>query len=313
MSLADCLPPELRAASPTITRIATGLSGAGVHRVESGARTFVLKVSTTDEPLDVWRRRLCVQNSAAVAGLTPPVVHVDEERRAILTDFVVDRSFPAFYGNPHTRHAAIAQLGGMLRRVHDLPLPSGAETTDVRALLARIWSGLESGGEPPAFVGAAVRRLMTEVAPDAGRAPVLSHNDVNPTNLVYDGEKLLLLDWDTAAGNDPFYDLATIALFLRMDDDDARRLLAAHDDAVVTTLPARFCYDRRVAAVLCGTMFLHLARQSGRPSPAGDDTLDSVLSLGELYRGMRAGSVDPSTGEGQWAFGLALLKESVAL
>jgi aminoglycoside phosphotransferase (APT) family kinase protein len=313
VSLADCLPPELRAASPTITRIATGLSGAGVHRVESGARTFVLKVSTANEPLDVWRRRLSIQKSAAIAGLAPPVVHVDEERRAIVSDFVVDQSFPAFYGNPRTRHAAIAQLGAMLRRVHELPLPPGGESTDARALLQRIWFRLESAGEPPAFAGDAVRRIMTDAPPDAGRAPVLSHNDVNPTNLVYDGENLLLLDWDTAATNDPFFDLATIALFLRMDDDDARRLLAAHDEAAVTTLPARFCYDRRVAAVLCGTMFLHLARQRGRASQLGGDTLDSALSLGEFYRRMGAGAIDPATGEGQWTFGLALLKESVAL
>jgi thiamine kinase-like enzyme len=42
----------------------------------------------------------------------------------------------------------------------------------------------------------------------------LSHDDVNPTNLVYDGNRLLLLDWDNAGKNEPMYDLATISVFV---------------------------------------------------------------------------------------------------
>jgi thiamine kinase-like enzyme len=64
---------------------------------------------------------------------------------------------------------------------------------------------------------------ITRIAAGLSGAGV-SHNDVNPTNLVYDGENLLLLDWDTAGSNDPFYDLAAISVYLCMDDDSL-----AHD------------------------------------------------------------------------------------
>jgi hypothetical protein len=37
-----------------------------------------------------------------------------------------------------------------------------------------------------------------------------------------------------------------------------------------------------------------------------------VLSLAELYQRLRAGSLDVRTAEGQWSFGLALLKETFA-
>jgi aminoglycoside phosphotransferase (APT) family kinase protein len=313
MSLEACLPPDLQGPTTTITRIAAGLSGAGVYRVEAAGQTFVLKVSSESEPLAGWSGRLHIQRLAANAGLAPRVIHADEARRAVVTAFVVDRSFPAYYGDPRTQEAALVQLGRMMRRVHELPLPPEATSRDPREFLAATWPGLEASVTVPTFVGDAVRRMLAEEAPARERAPVLSHNDVNPTNLVYDGENLLLLDWDTAGPNDPLHDLAAIAVFLRMDDRTCLRLLAEHDGAPVSRLPERFTYSRRLVAVLCGTIFLHLASRGGYAGAAGDATLDATLSLGELYQQMRSGALSVATGEGQWRFGLALVKASLAL
>jgi len=312
VSLEDCLPAELRGPDTTITRIAAGLSGAGVYRVEAAGQAFVLKTVGDDVPADAWRRKLHVQRLAADAGLAPRVVHVDEERRAVVSDFVADRSLAAFYGDPRTRDAAISLLGRTVRRVHALPLPADAEAKTPRAFLAEVWSALAAADfAVPAFVRDAARRVLAEEPAASERPAVLSHNDVNPTNLVFDGENLLLVDWDTAGPNDPFFDLAAIAVFLRMDEDTSRALLAAYDGAPVSSLPARFVYDRRVVAVLCGTGFLRLARLGGHAGATGEETVDSAPSLVEFYQRLRTGAVSIATAEGQWAFGLALVKAGV--
>jgi aminoglycoside phosphotransferase (APT) family kinase protein len=313
MSLEACLPADLRAPSTTIARIAAGLSGAGVYRVEARGQAFVLKVSGGDEPLAGWRRKLHIQQLAANAGLAPRVIHMDEARRAVVSAFVVDRSFLAFYGDPRTREAAIAQLGRTVRRVHELPPPPESDSRDPREFLATIWSGPVANFGLPAFVGDAVRGVLTQEAPPRDRALVLSHNDINPTNVVYDGESLLLLDWETAGLNDPFYDLAAIAVFLRMDEGASERLLGAYDAGPVSKLPARFAYSRRLAAVLCGAVLLDRAHQSGHPGATGGETLGSTPSLGDFYQRLRAGSLSLATGEGQWWFGLALMKDSFVL
>jgi aminoglycoside phosphotransferase (APT) family kinase protein len=317
--LAACLPSELQGA--TITRIAAGLSGAGVYRVEGAGGAYVLKVSDAAEPADAWRRRLDIQRRAAEAGVTPRVVHADEARRAVLTAFVADRSFAMLYRDPRTHEAALALLGRTLRRVHDLPLPPDAAPQDPRAFLGTIWAGLSAGGVAvPAFAREAIQRMLAEEPPADDRAPVLGHNDVNPTNLVYDGEALLLLDWQTAGPAHPFFDLAAISVFLRMTEATCQKLLAAHDDAPATAhdapaaaLPARFSYSRRLAAIACGTIFLHLARQLGHPGATGAETPDATPSLGDLYARLQTGSLSVASADGQWAFGLALLKESLSL
>jgi len=313
MSLEDCLPANLQGPTTTITRIAVGLSGAGVYRVEAAGETFVLKLSGEGEPLARWRSKLHIQQLAANASVAPRVVHADEARRAVVCAFVVDRSFPAFYGDPRTHEAALVQLGRMVRRVHELPLPPEATSTDPVEFLAALWPGLEASSPLPAFVGDAVRRMLADEAPARERAVVLSHNDVNPTNLVYDGENILLIDWETAGPNDPFHDLAAISVFLRMDEATCLKLLAAYDGEPVAGLPARFAYSRRLVAVLCGTLFLHLASRSGYTGAPGEVTLDSTPWLGDLYQRMRSGVLSVATGEGQWWFGLALVKASLAL
>ncbi|HUJ61205.1 MAG TPA: phosphotransferase [Kofleriaceae bacterium] len=303
MELHACLPAEL--AGATITRIAAGLSGAGVYRVEAAGASYVLKVAADAEPIAAWRRRAEVYQLAAAAGLAPRVIHVDEAHRAITSAFVADRSLFALLGDPRTRAGAIDQLGATLRRVHDLPLPEGAEPRDLRALLGQVWSSVAAIATP-SFVGEAVAGALAEVAPPSERALVLSHNDVNPSNLIHDGERVLLLDWDAAGPADPLFDLAALALFLRLDRPSCAALIAAHDGAPPAALPQRFGYFRRLIAVAVGVMFLHLARASGHAG-ASDDPGGT---LADCHRRMRTRALDLATPDGRWAYGLALIRES---
>jgi hypothetical protein len=312
MILDDCLPPELRGPSTTITPIAAGLSGAGVYRVERDGRAFVLKVAGGGEDGGDWRRALEIQRLAAEAGLAPAIVHVDEARRAVLTIFVADRSFPALFLDPGTREAALTLLGRAVRRIHALPVPAGARVREPRAFLNQLSAGLRNGFALPAFAADAIDRALTTDLPPNPGAPILGHNDLNPTNFIYDGERLLVLDWAAAGPMDAFYDLAVLAVFLRMDEATSLTLLSAYDGSPSTALPDRFLYFRRLAAALAGAMQLFIARQMKHPGATGGETLDSTPSLGEFYQRMRAGELKVGTPDGQWAFGLALLKESLA-
>ncbi len=319
MNLEACLPLSLRGLEARFTSISDGLSGAGVYRVDVDGRSFVLKTPPPQEDPARWRRALEIRQRAAAAGLTPEVLHVDEARRAILTDHVVDRSFAAFYRDPASHERALTQLAQTVRRVHELPIPRDAEAADApapQAILATSWAAVNAGRMAvPQFVRVAAEGALGESPPESGRALVLSHNDVHPKNLVHDGVSLYLMDWDAAGPNEPFFDLATIALFLGMDGGTCRRLLSAYDNAPDAPLPARFLHDRRVIAALMAVGFLHLGYQSGYTvgaDAAGEQTLEATLPLGEFYQLLRAGTLSLATGEGRWAFGLALARESVA-
>ncbi len=307
--LQDALPHELRGPSTTITRIAVGMSGAAVYRVTARARQYVLKITAPDEPIAGWRDRLQVQRSAATAGIAPQLLHVDEAQRAMLSELIVDRSFAAQLGNPATRSAAILALGQMLGKRRALPMPAAMEPADPKAFLRDLWSTVTPDAVVPIFVRDAVAALQAESVPASAEALVMSHNDVNPSNLVFDGVRIMLLDWQAAAPNSPLYDLATVAMFFRMDDAACLELIAAHNDAPLGALPEQFRYYRRCAAILSGTAAL--LGPLSRGHVARDVTIDETPALAELYQQMRDGTFDLRSASGQWSFGLALVKEGV--
>lgn len=304
MNPEECLPAELRGAATTIAPIGAGLSGAAVHRVEAASGTYVLKISAADEPFDAWRRKLELRRIAAEADLAPRIVHVDEARRAVVTEFVADGGFRMRMANPPTREASIEQLGRMLRRVHDLPLPADVESGDALAFLRDTAAAIPANFPLPAFVRETVARVLAEEPPPVGRALVLSHNDANPTNLILaDDERLLLVDWETASRNEPYFDLATVSVFFRFDESSSLRLLSAYDGAPATQLPPRFAYDKRLVATMSGVKGLELAAKDGHLG----DAHASPLPLLEFYQRLRTGELDLNSPEGKWQFGLALV------
>lgn len=306
MSLDECLPDSLRGPGTSITRITRGLSGAGVYRVQAAGTMYVLKIASEVEPVESWRAALDIQRRAGEAGVAPGLVHHDEVRRAVVTEHVADRGFSTRLYDPATRDAAIRELGEALRRLHTLPLPANATRRDLRDVVALRWAQLASFGIP-AFARTAIDRALAETPPPESRPLVTSHNDPNPSNLVFDGARVMLLDWDTAGANDPFFDLATVAMFLRLDDSAASALIAAHDAAAPSALPEGFWYARRLVAALCAAMAFHLARQAGHAG--GDVAVDRAPTLQDVQAVMRSGAFAPHTADGAWLFALALARE----
>ena len=163
----------------------------------------------------------------------------------------------------------------------------------------------------PDFALNAWQTIVNARVPDADREMRLCHNDMNPSNLVFDGERLLLFDWQTTALNDPYYDLGTIAVFLRMDEETTLQLLSAYDAAPVTAIPPRLHHFRRVSAALSGSAFLHTARLRGYDNPDLSISIAAAPTLAQIYGELRSGMLNLGMAEAQWRFGLALLKESV--
>ncbi len=304
-----CLPAHLRGPTTAITKLAGGLSGAGVYRVAAAGQTFVLKVADAAVPIEIWRQSLAIQRCAGDAGLAPRVIHDDETRRAVVSELVVNRGFAPRLFNPQTREAAICQLGEMIRRVHSLPLPAHAVQRDHRELVAPMRAQLATFAMPT-FVRTTIDTVLAETPPPRTRELVTSHNDMNPSNLAFDGERLLLLDWDTAGPNDPFFDLATVATFLRFDDATAAALIAAYDTAPPAPLPETFVYARRYVAALCATMFLDLARRAGHAG--GDVPVDRAPTLQDVHGLIGIGALSPGSADGAWAFALALVRTIIA-
>ena len=58
--------------------------------------------------------------------------------------------------------------------------------------------------------------------------PVPCHGDLAPDNLVYDGERVHIVDWEYAGMGDRYFDLANFSVNHDFDEDADRELLVAY-------------------------------------------------------------------------------------
>lgn len=137
----------------------------------------------------------------------------------------------------------------------------------------------------------------------------MSHNDVNPVNVLWDGGRAWLVHWEVAGLMHPYYDLATLALFLCLEESVALELVERHDRAVLDDRSrASFRALRKLAGLLSGLTFLSLVDDLGvRPAATQAD----APSLLECYAALRTGALDLRSSRGLASMGLALLVEGM--
>lgn len=291
--------------------ITLGLSGAGVYAVTASRGAYVLRVQRrASDDDDGFAHQLRILRRAADAGVAPAIVHADEVARAVVSVRVPGMPLAAALADPAQRERVLASVVERLRTLHALD-SSGVVERDPVAHARSSWQAGRARLGFPAWatsLAPTLEAIESTLARDQRR--VLSHNDVNPVNVLWDGARAWLVDWEVAGLGHPYFDLASLALFLRLEEGVALELLAHHDGAPLDERSrASFRALRRLSGLLCGLTFLSLVEDlSVCPAPA----LAEVPSLEACYRAMRTGELDMHSPRGRAWFGLALLAQSLA-
>lgn len=141
---------------------------------------------------------------------------------------------------------------------------------------------------------------------------VSSHNDLNPNNMICDGKRIWVVDWDAAFLNDRYVDLAISANFFVANDAQEKTFLEAYfGDDLKPYNSARFFIMRQICRLIYAALMFKLAHAS---DPAGivDDPDMQTMNLRKVGEQMGAGKLSLSSYRGQVLYGKALLNEALA-
>jgi thiamine kinase-like enzyme len=160
---------------------------------------------------------------AHAAGLGPAVSAFLVEDNCLVTAFVdghgleaadvredIDRVAAALYAIHHA-HAAVHHTFS--------PFETGRLYREVT---------LERGGALPQDFDEAFAAAKRIEAALPRFKPALCHNDLLPANLLDDGERLWLIDWEYAGMGDPFFDLGNLSAMNGFEVHDDTELLMAY-------------------------------------------------------------------------------------
>ncbi|ADG10729.1 aminoglycoside phosphotransferase [Caulobacter segnis] len=288
------------------TPLSGGLSGARLWRIRVGGIAYLLRVETGRDALRDPRRAYRCQALAAQACLAPRVRYADPDDGVMITDFVENRSLALDYNG--TRADLVVELAQAVRALHALEaFPSLTDYLDaLDGLVGRAVRGGAVAFEAlagPLEAWDRLRAVCANLAPQ----PVASHNDLNPRNLLYDGRRVWLIDWEAAFRADRYVDLAALANVFAPDPEREALLLATYfrREARADEL-ARLYLFRQVSHVFHAAAFL-----AGVSGAARAERLDGP-ELDELHQGLALGEPLLETPRGRLDYALARLRTATA-
>ena len=199
-------------------------------------------------------------------GLGPPPgrrVPGDADAGVVIMPFLETVPLTEFPGGPAAVASAAADL---LVDLHQLaPFPTfGDHLFDVGGML----TALRFSGRVRSDQLSAHQEMFEEIRAVYPWDPstfVSTHNDVNPANLLYDGNRLWLIDWESAKRNDPFIDIAQACVALaptaELEDLVLRRVLSSPPDDLVR---ARLLLAKQLVRLFTGATLVLVTSQPAR-------------------------------------------------
>ncbi|MGI6714217.1 MAG: phosphotransferase [Bacilli bacterium] len=178
---------------------------------------YAMKVKTPSlDPFGHLQNDARIQNLMADLGLSAPVLASDDETGILISAYLENTR----YLSDQPTKKEFTLVANTLQKLHQLPVD------DVRLFdpINRYLTYQRLGQVPPLFPKLEAE-LLEEFRLYFDNTPLrLCHNDVVRGNLLFQGEKLLLIDYEYAGLNDPLFDHLSFLTENDIDSDENLKL-----------------------------------------------------------------------------------------
>ncbi|MBB6498816.1 phosphotransferase [Pedobacter cryoconitis] len=290
-----------------IIQLTGGLSSSLVYKIIVNDRPYVLKLDKEINPYSAMEPT-CAE-LAARAGVSPPIYYLNHAEGISVTGFVNPIPLRTAYTSSDL---LIKELAGTIRAIHAIPL-----FTKENNLLETV-DGLIGGFKISKMLSGPVfdecdhyYGIIRKHYPWHDEDKVSSHNDLNPNNMVCDGQKIWVIDWDAAFKNDRYVDLAIAANFFVHTAEQEEQLLQGYfGDSLSEYNSSRFFIMRQITNIVYAMLMFKLADSSKVPGTAHDPEMQHV-NLKEVMEGLGTGKLDLGSYQGQLLYGKAIFNEGL--
>jgi hypothetical protein len=241
-----------------ITQLTAGLSSALIFRIVVQGKPYLLRIiMRTDIISDPTHQVICLK-APTEAGLAPKLCYASVEDRILITDFIEAKPFPLT--------EARLKMPDLLKRLHDLP-PFPNRINYLVTMDGFVWKFRDAKILPEYMTNEILDQYakILAVYPNIKEEWVPCHNDCKPENILYDGERPWLVDWEAAFPNDRYTDLAVVGNFVVTNDEEEKEYLKKYfGEGLNEYHHARFFLMTQLMHVFYFTFFMKIVATAGK-------------------------------------------------
>lgn len=269
--------------SDTIQMVAGGFSKADLFRVQTAQGTYIVKIMK-DSPVEDVQTEITAAGIASDAGVGPKLFYSNLATKTLIMDYIQDT------------HEMVRQSEGFHRLVapqikswHDAkPLNRSTPFFDI---LRQDEQRLVTLKQQSTMIRAADRQLyhqrlqeVEEVLKHFQEDTRPVHHDLSPHNVLFDGSKVWLIDWETASNDFYFIDLCMFANFHIYDESLMPKFFETYYGRPATDIEvAKFHVIRPFCYAFHGFRLAFLADQKKMPQ------LGSIMEYKDFQLAIRRG------------------------
>jgi thiamine kinase-like enzyme len=289
--------------------ISEGLSTATLYKITVSDQPYIVRINGHDHTPDQFKREYAAMSLAANRHIAPTVHYANANTGVLLMGFIADQSIYSFNLTDPVRFARLARF---IHALHQLPdfLPDAPMTEKVDGLFALCSPAIQANALAQQVI-TLKSRLAEQLVDEGDKRP--SHADINPTNLLYDGQQLWLIDWASATQQSFYFDLACASIWFFYQNEPAN---AAFLQAYLQREPTedehrKFYLMRLFVAVYYGIIFLFLGTLNETPLIAQEE-IDALPPYAPFMEMIGSGQENLAQETSRQKMGFVFLKNVAA-
>lgn len=199
------------------------------YKYTMGDEAFAIRLGTPDiERLGINREKeFEFHTMGALLGVSPKIVYAEPLKGILITEFIKGSSLTS---KTIRKGDLLVKAINILRKIHTITINEKRKVgqyyiQSIPTLLKNSYLKkaplLQKIEEAYAYAKKVYERMPTE-------KPVLSHNDFFAKNLIYDGEKMWLIDWEYGDWSCPYNDLASLTVEDELTEEEIELILKAY-------------------------------------------------------------------------------------
>lgn len=284
-----------------------GFSTAKLFKVNTATQSYVLRLLDPQRSFTDRDREIKCMDISSQEGLAPKVYYANAKEGIILMEFIQTPPLSKEERSPKVR---LPRLGHILKKLHNgVPFPN---TMSIYEEIQKVSSMLAMKKiKLPELVGEALTAIQKIEGPLAKTATLVPcHNDLNPNNILFTQNQIKIIDWERAGMGEPYFDLASIALFFVFDPKDEDIFLESYFGAPPTLAQKNRLYLMKQVALCYYGLALFGASHSEQHLPLSSEEIDALPSFSTFLNAIGEGKEKLSDPLSLRKFALVTLKQA---